>query len=192
MESVTSKELIRERILFDAAAEAQAIENSAKEKGDEIIAVAMRKAEQERRETEVEAKEKFDSVQEKRAAAARLESSKIWLAEKRKVIDGIYVLALERLVTLEKEPSVRLADSLLKKYAEYGDEIVFAENYKFVTDIALLPVIEKLGLKISKERVKIDGGFLLRGEKSDKDLSYGALLSADREAHQAELAREIF
>ncbi len=187
-----SKELIRERILSDATAEAQAIESSAKEKGDEIIAVAMKKAEQERRETEIEAKEKFNSVQEKRAAAARLESSKIWLSEKRKVIDGIYALALERLVTLEKEASVRLSEILLTKYAEKGDEIVFAENYKFVTEIALLPIVEKLGLKMSKERVKIDGGFLLKGEKADKDLSYGALLISDREAHQAELAREIF
>ena len=187
-----SKELIRERILSDAAAEAQAIEESAKQKGDEIIAEAMKKAEIERHETEAEAKEKFNSVQEKRAAAARLESSKIWLAEKRKVIDGIYKLALERLVTLEKESSVLLTDRLLTKYAEQGDEIVFAENYKFESDIALLPIVEKLGLKISEKRVKIDGGFLLKGEKADKDLSYGALLNADREKYQAELAREIF
>ena len=187
-----SKELIRERILSDAANEAQAIEKNAQEKGAEIVAVAMKKAENERRETETEAKEKFDSVQEKRAAAARLESSKIWLSEKRKVIDGIYALAKERLVTLEKEQAVALSEHLLAKYAEKGDEIVFAENYKFVAEVALLPIVEKLSLKISKERIKLDGGFLLKGEKADKDLSYGALLAVDRDAHQAELAQEIF
>ena len=187
-----SKELIRERILSDAADEAQAIERSAKEKGDEIIALAMAKAEKERHETEAEAKEKFDSVQEKRAAAARLESSKIWLAEKRKVIDAIYALALERLVTLEKEQAVLLAERLIEKYAEKDDEIVFAENYKFVAEIALLPIVEKLGLKISKDRIAISGGFILKGLKADKDLSYSALLATDRETYQAELAREIF
>ena len=187
-----SKELIRERILSDAANEAQAIEKNAQEKGSEIVAVAMKKAENERRETETESKEKFDSVQEKRAAAARLESSKIWLSEKRKVIDGIYALAKERLVTLEKEQAVALSEHLLAKYAEKGDEIVFAENYKFVAEVALLPIVEKLSLKISKERIKLDGGFLLKGEKADKDLSYGALLAVDRDAHQAELAQEIF
>ena len=187
-----SKELIRERILSDAADEARAIEQAAKDKAAEIVAVAMKKAENERRETEQEAKAKFDSVQEKRAAAARLESSKIWLSEKRKVIDGIYALAKDRLVTLEKEESVGLSERLLSRYAEQGDEIVFAENYKFVAEVALLPIVEKLGLKISKERVKIDGGFLLKGEKADKDLSYGALLASDRDAYQAELAREIF
>lgn len=187
-----SKELIRERILSDAADEAQAIERSAKEKGDEIIALAMAKAEKERHETEAEAKEKFDSVQEKRAAAARLESSKIWLAEKRKVIDAIYALALERLVTLEKEQAVLLAERLIEKYAEKDDEIVFAENYKFVAEIALLPIVEKLELKISKNRIAISGGFILKGIKADKDLSYSALLATDRETYQAELAREIF
>ena len=111
-----SKELIRERILSDAADEARAIEQAAKDKAAEIVAVAMKKAENERRETEQEAKAKFDSVQEKRAAAARLESSKIWLSEKRKVIDGIYALAKERLVTLEKEESVGLSERLLSRY----------------------------------------------------------------------------
>ena len=113
-----SKELIRERILSDAANEAQAIEQNAQEKGAEILSIAMKKAETERRETETEAKERFDSVQEKRAAAARLESSKIWLLEKRKVIDGVYALAKERLVTLEKEQAVALSEHLLTKYAE--------------------------------------------------------------------------
>ena len=187
-----SKELIRERILSDAANEAQAIEQNAQEKGAEILSIAMKKAETERRETETEAKERFDSVQEKRAAAARLESSKIWLLEKRKVIDGVYALAKERLVTLEKEQAVALSEHLLTKYAEKGDEIVFAENYKYVVEVALLPILEKLSLKISKERIKLDGGFLLKGEKADKDLSYGALLAVDRDAHQAELAKEIF
>ena len=183
-----SMQNVVERILSDAANEAQAIEKNAQEKGSEIVAVAMKKAENERRETETESKEKFDSVQEKRAAAARLESSKIWLSEKRKVIDGIYALAKERLVTLEKEQAVALSEHLLAKYAEKGDEIVFAENYKFVAEVALLPIVEKLSLKISKERIKLDGGFLLKGEKADKDLSYGALLAVDRDAHQAELA----
>ncbi len=187
-----SKELIRERILADASEEARAIEQNAKDKGEELISAAMSRAEKERRLTETEAKAKADSVHEKRAAAARLESSKIWLSEKRKVIDGIYALAKERLVTLDKEHSIALSENLLKRYAESGDEIVFAENYKFVVEVALLPIVAEKSLKISKERVKIDGGFLLKGIKADKDLSYGALLAADKDVYQAELAREIF
>ena len=45
---------------------------------------------------------------------------------------------------------------------------------------------------LSPERAEIGGGFVLRGKTSDKDLSYGALLAADREEHQAEIAAELF
>lgn len=187
-----SKERIRDQILSDAENEGRLIEEIAKKRGEEIVSAAMERAEKERKETEREVKEKTQSVYEKKEASARLESAKILLSEKRKVIDGIYAIAKERLVTMEKEETIALASKLLTRYAEDGDEIVFATNYKYVAEVALLPIVEKKNLKISKDRVKIDGGFLLLGKKADKDLSYGALLNADREAHQAELAREIF
>ena len=187
-----SKERISEKILSDAENEGRAIEESAKKRGEEMIALAMERAEKERRETEREVKEKTKSVYEKKEASARLESSKILLLEKRKVIDGIYAIAKERLITLEKEEAVALATKLLTRYAEEGDEILFATYYKYVAEVALLPVVATKNLKISKDRANIDGGFLLLGKKADKDLSYGALLNADREAYQADLAREIF
>ena len=176
-----SKELIRERILSDARAEADLILEKAEQKSSEIIAEAMRLAEKERREAEAEMKEKAESVREKKAAAARLESAKILLREKRKVIDCVYALAKERLVCLEKEEAVALANGLLIAYAEEGDIIFFAENYKYVVDVALLPIVKQRGLEISQQRVSIEGGFILQGNKSDKDLSYGALLAADRD-----------
>ena len=187
-----SKELIRERILSDAQNEAEEILKNAEEKAAAIIAEATSRAQKEKDETEREVKEKSDSVYEKRAAAARLESSKILLAEKRKVIDGVYEFALERLLSLEKEQAVALSERLLKEFAEENDEIFFAENFKFVKEVALLPIVTERNLSIAKECVKIDGGFLLKGKKADKNLSYGALLKADRDEYQAELAQEIF
>ena len=74
-----SKELIRERILSDAQKEANDILKNAEEKAAAIIAEANLRAQKEKEETEKEVKEKADSVYEKRAAAARLESSKILL-----------------------------------------------------------------------------------------------------------------
>lgn len=187
-----SKELIRERILSDARAEADLILSKAEQKSSEIIADAMKLAEKERRESETEMKEKTESIHEKKAAAARLESAKILLREKRKVIDGVYALAKERLIGLEKEDALSLANSLLTEYAEEGDIVFFAENYKYVAEVALLPIIKQRGLEISTQRIAIDGGFILQGKKSDKDLSYNALLAADRDEHQAAIAKELF
>lgn len=187
-----SKEAIVERILSDANAEAEAIVKDAEEKAAAVIAAASARAEKGRRASEAEAKAKAKSIFDRRAATARLDGAKLLLAEKRRVIDEIYSSALQRLLALSEEECLALTDRLLREYAEEGDVILFAEGYPYASAAARLPVIGAKGLKISSERAKIDGGFLLCGTSSDKDLSYGALLAADLEAHQAELAAEIF
>lgn len=186
------KEAIVERILSDANAEAEAILKDAEEKAAAVVADASARAEKGRRESEAEVKEKTKSIFERKAAAARLDSAKILLGEKRRVIDTIYARASERLTALSEEDCLKLTERLLKSYAEEGDEIFFAANYPYVSAAARLPVVQEKNLKISSEKAETDGGFLLRGASSDKDLSYGALLAADREEHQAEIAAQLF
>ncbi|MBQ8295575.1 MAG: hypothetical protein IJX87_03970 [Clostridia bacterium] len=183
---------ITARIISDAEADAKALVENAEAKAAEILAEAAKTAEQGRRAVEADVAEKRESILEKKAAAARLESAKILLGEKHRVIDAVYRIALQDLLALEKEDCLRLVGGLLEKYAEAGDELFFAENFDYKTDVALLPVIAQKGLKISAETLPLDGGLVLKGEKSDKDLSYGALLAADRENHQAEIAKKLF
>lgn len=164
----------------------------AKKTAASLLAEASSRSETLRLQTEQDVKEKADKILEKRAADARLECSKIALSEKRKVIDSVYELALKRLIALDKEDALALARALLDKYAEEGDEIFFAKNFKYAAEVAALPIIEKKRLKISSEELLLDGGMRLVGAVADKDLSYGALLQADREKHQAKLAKNIF
>ena len=187
-----SVEKLTERILLDANEEAEAILSDAQAKAGKILAEAASRAETIRMETETEVAEKRKSILDKRAAAARLDSSKILLREKRGVIDAIYEKALDRLLHLSEEYSVRLVGELLIKYAEEGDEILFAQNFPYVEEVIALPVVHEKGLKIAEERIAISGGVRLRGQYSDKDLSYGTLLQIDRENHQARIAAEIF
>lgn len=187
-----SKQEVVERILSDAKSEAEETLKAAKEKAAAMKSEALARSETLKRETEEEAKAYSLSVHEKKAAAARLESAKILLREKRKVIDRIYQLALARLIALDKETCLALSERLLMAYAEEGDEICFAENFAFADAVKILPVVLEKKLKVSSKRLPLDGGFKLLGVRSDKDLSYGALLAADREDHQAALALEIF
>lgn len=187
-----SKEAIVERILSDAEAEAAAIVKTAEEKAAAFVAEASDRAEKSRRESEAEVKKKAESIFERKAATARLDCAKILLSEKRRVIDVIYEEALDRLLAFSEEECLALTDKLLKEYAENGDEIFFAENYPYEAAAARLPVIAEKNLIVSPQRIGIDGGFRLRGVSSDKDLSYGALLAADRDEYQAETAAEIF
>ncbi len=187
-----STQNVVERILSDANAEAEKIIQDGNAKAMDIRRASMEKAQSKQREVEAEVQEKARVLIEKKEAAARLECSKIALSAKRKVIDQLYAMALKRLVSLDKEQTLALAKSLLEKYAEEGDVICLAENFAYESELAILPVIEKKGLSIAKDRLGLDGGMRLIGKLSDKDLSYGALLKADRDKFQAELAAKIF
>ena len=187
-----SEQAIVERIISDAKTEAEGIIADAQKRAEETVAHANLKAERNAKGTEAEIKERVNGIFEVKAAAARLDCAKIMLGEKRAVIDEIYSRALDKIVGLNKADALSLAGKLLSSFAEDGDEIVFAENYKYAKEVSALPVVKDKKLKVSKSTANIDGGFILIGKSSDKDLSYGSLLKADRDEHQAEIAADLF
>ncbi len=186
------KEEIVERVLSDAKAEAEGIVKAAKDRADEIVLAANLESEREIEEAKRDAQARAKLLMDGKAATARLDSQKVLLAEKRRVIDGVYLRALAQLLALGRHESVALAERLLKENAEAGDEIVFAENFSYAAEVTKLPVVRERGLTVCGKREKFSGGFILRGKHSDKDVSFGAILAADREEHQAEIARAIF
>lgn len=183
---------IIERIISDAKAEADTLLAQTDDKAKKLLADAAARAETTRKQTENNVQDRVKTILEKREADARLESAKILLAEKGKTVDNVYRLALERLKTLSKEDCLQLYSTLLDTYAEEGDAVYFAANFAYAKEIANLPIVEQRKLRVSMETLDIDGGLRLIGKVSDKDLSFGALLAADKEENQAQLARELF
>ena len=187
-----STQNIIDKIIADAKTEAETILQTATDKANSIIENANAQAERIRKETEKTVCAQTQSIKEKKEATARLDSSKILLAEKRNVLQCIYKMALDELVALDKESAVGLASKLLEKYAEQGDTLFFAQNYKYVDEVSILPVIKERGIIVSNERIDLDGGMRLVGKFADKDLSYGAILEADKQLHQADIAKKLF
>lgn len=187
-----AKEAIVERIISDAQKEAQEIIAEAEAKAAAVVAASSARAQEAKEETEREVALRAKAIAEGKAATARLDSAKVLLGEKRRVIDVVYARALGKLLELGEKDCLALTEDLLRAYAEEGDEIVFAENYRYPEKAASLSVVRQKKLKVAFGRAKLDGGFYLRGANTDKDLSYGALLAADREEHQAELAATLF
>lgn len=185
-------ENIVERIISDAERNAEEMLSETHGKAEEVIAEAQKHADRNKAGTEAELKAKIKGIEDGKAATARLDSAKILLAEKRRVIDTVYENALKKLVALDKRESLVIAERLLNAFAEDGDEIVFAANYPYAQDVAKLEIVTEKKLKIALKGANIDGGFVLRGKKADKDISYGALLSKDREEHQADIAKKLF
>lgn len=187
-----SKEAIVERILSDADADAAEIVKNANARAEAIVAAAMRDAASERDETDKEIAAEAERIKSGREAAARLDSAKIMLAGRRKVISDVYDKVLELLNSLEEKECATLCEKLLKENAESGDEIIFAENFRYAAAVEKLPVVKEKNLAVSPERGNFDGGIRLVGKICDKDLSFSALAAADAEIHQAELAAELF
>ena len=187
-----SKEAILERIISDAHAAADATVAEAEGRAAEIIAEAEARAARDRQGTSAIIAERSKAIADGKAAAARLDAAKVMLAAKRGVIDAVYARALEKLKALPQKDAVRLAEGLLLSYAEDGDELVFATNFAYKAQVLKLAVVAEKNLKNSGKTADIDGGFILIGKNSDKDLSYGALLALDREERQAEIAAKLF
>lgn len=187
-----SKEAILERIISDAQAAADATVAEAEGRAAEIIAEAEARATRDRQGTSAIIAERSKAIADGKAAAARLDAAKVMLAAKRGVIDAVYARALEKLKALPQKDAVRLAEGLLLSYAEDGDELVFATNFAYKAQVLKLAVVAEKNLKNSGKTADIDGGFILIGKNSDKDLSYGALLALDREERQAEIAAKLF
>ena len=187
-----SKEAILARIISDAQAAADATVAEAEGRAAEIIAEAEARAARDRQGTSAIIAERSKAIADGKAAAARLDAAKVMLAAKRGVIDAVYARALEKLKALPQKDAVRLAEGLLLSYAEDGDELVFATNFAYKAQVLKLAVVTEKNLKNSGKTADIDGGFILIGKNSDKDLSYGALLALDREERQAEIAAKLF
>lgn len=183
---------IVQRIISDAEKEAENIISDAESKAAKTVAEASARAERIKTGNAAEVAERAKSIADGKAATARLDGAKIFLGEKRGVIDEVYARALKKLNELKEGDAVYLANRLLNQFAEEGDEIVFAENFRYAQKVAALDVVKEKGLKVSSKRAELDGGFVLSGKICDKDVSYGALLAADREQKQAQIATEIF
>lgn len=187
-----SEQAIVEKIIADAREEAQAIIADAEIKAEGTVAAANARAERRLQGEKAASDRRAESILEGKAATARLDCAKILLGEKRGVIDEIYSRALKSLLSLGKAEAMHLISGLLEEYAEEGDEVMFAGNFGYAQEASKLDIVKEKKLKISAKKADIDGGILLVGKSSDKDLSFGALLAADREENQADIAAKIF
>ena len=185
-----SLETLKERIISDAKGEAEALLSAAQNKAAAIEAEAESEASESRRREEQEVNERIRAMEEGSAATVRLEAKKCNLKERRRVIDTIYERALNALMSLSEKESMELLQSLLKEFAQKGDTVALSKDYPYPASAA--KVVTSAGCQLSSERANIKGGFYLYGKKCDRDISYEALLKADREDNQAELAAKIF
>ena len=190
-----SVESIVEKIRSDGHAEAETLLAAGRKKADEIENGAKQSAEKLRRETEEDVRKRAESIAERYAAAARLDVKKIRLAARKRAVEEVYAQAKKRLCGLNEEETLFLFNRLLCAYAEEGDKVIFADGFAYEKAVTLLPVFAKKKLTVlsgGQNSATIDGGMYLVGKTADKDLSFNALLKADRAENESDVASFLF
>jgi V/A-type H+-transporting ATPase subunit E len=192
---------IKEKILSDARAQAKQIDKEIAAKVKAIQTEQHRQEKDIEARAEEEAKRRAEDRYRKDIATAELELRKAVLARKQELIQEVFDLAYEQLLSMKEETYRGFLRDLLMKAVETGEEeVIFSpkDAKKMAPDIlkdvnGRLQKDDRTGaLRLSKEPREIQGGFILKREKQETNCSLGALFNAVREELEPRVAAVLF
>ncbi|HPU00421.1 MAG: hypothetical protein GX890_07080 [Firmicutes bacterium] len=194
-------ERIIEHILNDAREKAAEIRAEAARRSEEILVQAQEEAARRREQILARAREEAAAVKRRILGAARLEARKEKLAAKQELIAQAFQQALEELCALDDENYSSLLREMLLAAAESGTEKVLLserdrarlpERFWAELNEALLKAGKKGELAPAEETREIKGGFILHSGGVEINCSFEALLEAQRNELEPELAAILF
>ncbi len=192
-------EEVVEKILADARAEAEKIKNKADEKEAAEQAKFDEQLKEHKKQTNALSEKIANEKKLHLLAAARMIIAKELLAEKNRILDEVFDQARQNLQNLPDEQYCDLINNLMLEAVETGDEEVVVDSQEKRIDTALIErVNSKLGsdrkgkLKLSREKMPIGGGFILRRGKVKTNVSFNVLLSRARKELEIDLVNELF
>ena len=182
------------------------IETEARKEADATMADARADAEKIKKEAEKEIKSiedgygaRFSSEQpeilRRRKIVASLDVNRIELGVKQQAISNSFDQAVKELAGLSKEKYLSLAESLLLKAAETGEETVLvAAGEKNITGEWLAGFNEKHGKKLTlgEDCIKSSGGFILKSGNIETNCTWEMLVRWIRDDLEAEVAKRLF
>ncbi len=192
---MNSSKVILDKIISDNSAIISDNIKRAEDTANDIIAKAEQDAALRVSEFERGLKANYDEVIRRATVVAGLDAKKILMNAKSCAIDNLFEKALNQLANMDKKKYLAIIESLLKKYAEDGDTVIISEmdknriTQKFIDDVA-----KKLAIKLtlSKELGNFNGGVVLAGKNSDKNLSFDMELLGIREEYETQIANMLF
>ena len=192
-------EQVVEKILSDAKAEAVKIKKLA----DEETAAQQSKLNGELTEyneqTKILAEKAAAEKKSHMLAAARMSVAMEHLAEKRKILDDVFVKSRASLREMPDDEYRRLMAKLMVEAVESGNEEVIIDHNETRIDQELinqvngkLPSGRNGNLRLSEQRENLGAGFILRDGKIKINVSLEVLLEQARRELEIELAKELF
>ena len=175
------------RILEDAEKKASEMRAAAEAEQATRISAAQKWAEELLTSSRKALADEADATVERRETVARLDGRKKVLGAKRELIDEVFARALE------KARYAEIVSRLLEENAEEGDTVVLSRFAPLSqSETEALPVFRARKLRFGGADGAFAGGLFLSNETCDKDLSFEALIAADRVSLESDVVEILF
>ena len=181
------------RILEDAEKKASEMRAAAEAEQATRISAAQKWAEELLPSSRKALADEADATVERRETVARLDGRKKVLGAKRELIDEVFARALEKAQNFPKARYAEIVSRLLEENAEEGDTVVLSRFAPLSqSETEALPVFRARKLRFGGADGAFAGGLFLSNETCDKDLSFEALIAADRVSLESDVVEILF
>ena len=192
-------EQVVQKILSEAKAQAEQIKAEGQKKCNAEQARLNEQLDTYKTDTDALAKKAASDKKAHLLAAARMEISKEFLAEKQRILREVFEQARSRVGSLPDSEYAQFWSSLLVKAVETGKEEVIVDKNETRLDQSFIKQVNRRlspgyqgNLRLASEKEDIGGGFVLRNEKIKNNVSLRVLLEQARSKLEIELAKDLF
>ncbi len=188
---------ILKKIKADAQDTAREITAGGKGEADEVIGAARQRAEAARERMRAKARQRAAEERNRIVTLARLSARRDLLNEKQGLIDRVFEETGKSILTMGRDEYRGLIRSFLKDTVESGNEEVILDEREDRIDQAFLDEVSKSlsltgGLRLSSERRRIGGGFVLKSGRTEVNCALETILRDAREKLETEVASILF
>lgn len=195
---MTGLEKIVKEIEDEARSEAAATIEKAKAEAAEILEKAKTNAAEERAKIEAATKQEVADIEQGRESSKALQRRQRTLQTKQMVLDETLAKALDELYKLPDDEYFAVVQKLALNAAQEGDgEVFFNEKdharlpHSFEKELGkALPDGKKL--KVAKETLPLDGGFILKYGHIEENCSFAAIFDSRRDEFSDKIRDILF
>lgn len=191
---------ILDKILQDAKESASATLRDADDRAKEMEAAADKRIAAARAKTEAQARQDAEAATARMQRMAELDERKLLLADKRRMMDRAFELALAKMKAMPAKQARAFLLDALTELAEGGEAlIVGADNDGWMDDqflqdanAALVAKGKTAALTLGSEKRKGVSGLILAKHDTEINCTYEAFLTSERLEMEAQVAQTLF
>ena len=186
-----------EKIIAEAAAEAEKIKAEADEKIKALITAGQEELSKYRKETERLARIAGEERKAAILASARIAIAKEMTETKRNLLNTTIEKAGQQIKNLDNKEYLSIMENLILRAVKTGnEEVVIGRNEKHIDENFIRNINQRLGdkgnLHIASDRVDIEAGFILRQNKIRVNAGLDVMLKVAAGQLESGLAEQLF